>query len=112
MSRHARRHPNYLYKGIPFDPIYLDSLVRAPAPTENQKEEEKRRKARERLVKERMRAVKRAMRRHLTPRQRQCLRLYYLRNRSQREVAILLGIHQTTVSQHIMYALKKLRRVC
>ncbi len=110
MSRHTRRHPDYLYKEIPFDPFYLDALVRAPVPVDDPKEEERRRKAHDRFVKERMRAVRRAMRQRLTPRQNDCLRLYYLRNRSQREVAALMGIHQTTVSQHIRYALRKLRR--
>ena len=62
-------------------------------------------------IRERMRAVRRVMKRHLTPRQRECLRLRYLRALSQREVAARLGIHQTTVSQHIRYALKKLRRI-
>lgn len=112
MSRHARRHPDYLYKEIPFDPFYLDSIVRAPVPADDPKEEERRRNARDRLVEERMRAVRRAMKRHLTPRQRQCLQLHYLRARSQREIAATLGIHQTTVSQHIRYALKKLRDCC
>ncbi len=51
------------------------------------------------------------MENHLTPRQRECLELYYLRGLSQKRIAALLGIHQTTVSQHISYALKKLRQV-
>lgn len=102
---------DYLYKEIPFDPFYLDTLARTPVPAEDPKKEERRRRARERLVRERMRAVRRVMKRHLTPRQRECLRLRYLRALSQREVAARLGIHQTTVSQHIRYALKKLRRI-
>jgi RNA polymerase sigma factor (sigma-70 family) len=111
VSHHTRRHPDYLYKEIPFDPFYLDSIVRAPVPVDDPKEEEKRRKAHERSVKERMRAVRKAMRQRLTPRQNDCLRLYYLRGRSQREIAAMLGIHQTTVSQHIRYATKKLRQL-
>lgn len=102
---------DYLYKEIPFDPFYLDTFVRAPVSRENLREEEGRRNARERFVRERMRAVRKAMAQRLTPRQNDCLRLYYLRTRSQREIAALLGIHQTTVSQHIRYALKKLRRL-
>lgn len=102
---------DYLYKEIPFDPFYLDTLARTPVPAEDPRKEERRRRARERLVRERMHAVRRAMKRELTPRQNECLTLYYLRGRSQREVAGLLGIHQTTVSQHIRYALRKLRRV-
>lgn len=110
MSRPARRHPDHLYKEIPFDPFYLDAVVRAPVPVDDSKEEEKRRKAHEHFVRERMRAVRRVMSQRLTPRQNECLRLYYLRDRSQREIAALLGIHQTTVSQHIRYALQKLRQ--
>lgn len=48
---------------------------------------------------------------HLTPRQKECLELYYLRGLSQKRIAALLRIHQTTVSPHIPYALKKLRQV-
>ena len=100
---------DHLYKEIPFDPFYLDTFVRAPAPRENPREEERKRKARDRFVKERMRAVRKAMAQRLTPRQNDCLRLYYLRGRPQHEIATLLGIHQTTVSQHLRYAVKKLR---
>jgi len=49
---------------------------------------------------------------HLTPRQKECLELYYLRGLSQETIATILLIHQTTVSQHIRYALNKLRRIC
>ena len=112
MSRPARRHPDHLYKEIPFDPLYLDAIVRAPAQNENPREQERKRKARDRFVKDRLRAVRKAMAQRLTPRQNDCLRLYYLRGRSQRDIANLLGIHQTTVSQHIKYGMKKLRRCC
>jgi len=110
VSRTTRRHPDHLYKEIPFDPFYLDAVVRAPVPVDK-RDEERKQKAHERFVRERMRAVRKAMRQRLTPRQNDCLRLRYLRGHSQREVAALLGIHQTTVSQHIRYALKKLRGI-
>ncbi len=58
-----------------------------------------------------MREVRKAMEEHLTPRQKECLELYYLRGLSQKTIAGILRIHQTTVSQHILYALKKLRQV-
>jgi len=99
---------DHRFKEIPFDPFFLDAVVRAPVPVDD-REEEKRRRLRDRFVKERMRAVRKAMSQRLTGRQNECLRLYYLRDRSQREIAALLGIHQTTVSQHIRYALRKLR---
>lgn len=102
---------DYRFKEIPFNPFYLDAVVRAPVPVD-ECEEEKRRRLRDRFVKERMRAVRKAMAQRLTARQNDCLRLYYLRGRSQRAVAALLGIHQTTVSQHIRYALKKLKCSC
>lgn len=108
MARPARHHLDYRYKEIPFDPFYLDAVVRAPVPVDK-REEERKRKSHERFVKERMRAVRKAMRQRLTPRQNDCLRLYYLRARSQRAIAATLGIHQTTVSQHLRYAVKKLR---
>ncbi len=58
-----------------------------------------------------MRQVRKAMDEHLIPRQKECLELYYLRGLSQKRIATLLRIHQTTVSQHISYALRKLRQV-
>jgi len=48
---------------------------------------------------------------YLTPRQKECLELYYLRGLSQKTIATILLIHQTTVSQHLTYALRKLRQV-
>ncbi|MEJ2746112.1 MAG: sigma-70 family RNA polymerase sigma factor [bacterium] len=59
-----------------------------------------------------MREVRKVMDNDLTTRQNECLSLYYLQGFRQREIAALLGIHQTTVSQHLQYALKKLRRFC
>lgn len=67
---------------------------------------------REDYIKKKMREVRKVMNRHLTPRQKECLKLHYLKGYSQERIACLLQIHQTTVSQHIRYALKKLRRVC
>jgi len=51
------------------------------------------------------------MEEHLTPRQRECLELYYLRGLSRNTIAGILRNRQTAVSQHIDYALKKLRKV-
>ena len=55
--------------------------------------------------------VRKAMDEYLTPRQKECLELYYLRGLSQKTIATILLIHQTTVSQHLTYALRKLRQV-
>ena len=100
---------DYRYKEISYDPSVLEAIFAAPVPRDNDEEDE-RRKERARFVRSKMREVKKAMSRHLTSRQDECLTLYYLRGHRQREIAARLGIHQTTVSQHIQYALRKLRR--
>ena len=99
---------DYKFKEIPFDPAVMGSLFPAPA---TNGEEERRKQEREDRVHARMREVRRAMKAGLTPRQRECLTLYYLKGYDQWQVAQFLGIHQTTVSQHIRYGLKKLRSV-
>lgn len=100
---------DYKFKEIPFDPAVLEAMVPAYDPGDNG-EEEKKKEERAVFVRSKMCEVRREMARSLTPRQNECLTLYYLRGRPQREIAGLLGIHQTTVSQHVHYALKKLRR--
>jgi len=102
---------DYRFKEICCDPSILEAIIPAPVPGDNGDEEE-RREERARFVRSKMREVRKVMARNLTARQNECLTLYYLRGRSQREIAGLLGIHQTTVSQHIRYALRKLRRFC
>ena len=101
---------DYKFKEVPLDPALIDQLFSVPA----WKEEalEKRQKIeRETYVEGKMREIRRAMGRHLTARQKECLTLHYLKGYSQKKIAGLLGIHQTTVSQHIRFAIRKLRRI-
>jgi RNA polymerase sigma factor (sigma-70 family) len=100
---------DYRFKGISVDPSLLDS--RFPAPPVGEAEAEETRERRAAALRARMRKVRRAMEEHLTARQKECLELYYLRGLSQKRISALLRIHQTTVSQHLSYALKKLRKV-
>jgi len=102
---------DYRFKEICFDPSFLEAIIPAPVPGDNGDEEE-RKEERARFVRSKMREVMRAMALSLTSRQNECLILYYLRGHPQREIAARLGIHQTTVSQHIRYALKKLKACC
>ncbi|MFH0926270.1 MAG: sigma-70 family RNA polymerase sigma factor [bacterium] len=55
--------------------------------------------------------VKKAMNKNLTPRQQEIINLYYLKDKTQADISLILGVHQTTVSQHIQYGIKKLRKV-
>jgi len=58
----------------------------------------------------------------LTPLQRDCIKLYFLKEKTQVEVATILGISRRVVSQHIYGvfrngkrvggAIKKIRKVC
>lgn len=100
---------DYRFKEICYDPSILEAIVPAHVPGDNGDKEEKK-EERARFVRSKMREVRKVMTRNLTARQNECLTLYYLRGHPQREVAARLGIHQTTVSQHIRYAVKKLRR--
>jgi RNA polymerase sigma factor (sigma-70 family) len=102
---------DYKFKEIPFAPAVMDSLFAAPAGNDGDGEELRKQEG-EDYIRGKMRKVRRAMNRELTPRQRECLTLHYLRGYRQGEIARRLSLHQTTVSQHIQYGLKKLRRVC
>lgn len=102
---------DYRFKEICYDPSVLEAIIPAPIPGDNGDEEE-RREERARFVRSKMREVRKVMARNLTARQNECLTLYYLQGHPQREISARLGIHQTTVSQHVRYALKKLRRLC
>jgi len=102
---------DYKFKEVPFDPALIEIMFPV-APWPEAAMEKRRKLEREDYLKAKMREVRKVMSRHLTPRQKECLTLHYLRGYSQERIATKLHIHQTTVSQHIRYALKKLRRVC
>jgi len=102
---------DYRFKEICYDPSVLEAIIPAPMPVDNG-DEERRKEESARFVRSKMRKVRKIMSQNLTDRQNECLTLYYLRGHPQREIAARLGIHQTTVSQHLQYGLKKLRRLC
>lgn len=102
---------DFKFKEVPFDPALIEIMFPV-APWPEAALEKRRKLEREDYLKTRMREVRRVMNRHLTPRQKEYLTLHYLRGYSQERVAELLGIHQTTFSQHLSYALRNLRRVC
>ncbi len=58
-----------------------------------------------------LRALKKAARGELTPRQAQCVRLYYGEGASGREIAARLGIAPSTVCRHLKKACKRLSRI-
>lgn len=102
---------DYKFKEVPLDPALIDKLFSVPAWDEAARER-RHRIERDTYREKKMREVRRAMTRHLTPRQKECLILHFLRGYSQKEIAERLHLHQTTVSQHIQYALCKLRQTC
>ncbi len=53
--------------------------------------------------------VKTFMAEFLTQRQQEVISLYYFNGKTQTDIGVILGIHQTTVSQHLRYGIKKLR---
>lgn len=102
---------DYRFKEICCDPSVLEAIIPAPMSKDNGNEEQNK-EERARFVRSKMRKVREIMARDLTARQNECLTLYYLRGHTQGEIAARLGIHQTTVSQHVQYGLRKLRRLC
>ena len=65
-----------------------------------------------RSERERMRRILiRAIKHELTDRQRECLTLYYLQGMKMKDVAQALNLSRSTVSRHIAYASRKLRRI-
>ena len=102
---------DYKFKEVPFDPTLIEIMFPV-SPWPEAALEKRRKLEREDYIKTRRREVRRVINRHLTPRQKECLTLHYLRGYSQEMIGARLHLHQTTVSQHIRYALKKLRRVC
>lgn len=58
-----------------------------------------------------LRVLKRAVRGELTPRQMQCVALYYVDEKSEKAIAAQLGITPPTVSKHLKKARIHLRRV-
>ena len=58
-----------------------------------------------------LRALKKAACGELTPRQTQCVKLYYGERISQREIAVRLGVAPSTVCRHLAKARERLRRV-
>ncbi len=102
---------DYRFKEVPLDPALIDQLFHVPAWDEAAREK-RQRIERDTYREKKMREVRQAMNRYLTPRQKQCLSLHFLKGYSQKEIADRLHLHQTTVSQHIRYGLKKLPRHC
>lgn len=74
------------------------------------------------MKRELLAALHRLIESELTPRQQECIRLYFLEGRTQQEVAEELGICRRVVSQHLFGicrngrhvggALKRIRKLC
>ena len=57
------------------------------------------------------RILNRAIERELTPRQRDCLTLYYLSGMKMKDIAAHLGLSRSTVTRHIQAAEKNLKNI-
>ncbi len=51
-----------------------------------------------------------ALKKELTPRQLECVRLYYYENLTEEETAACLGITRSTVCRHLQKALRRLEK--
>lgn len=98
------------FKEVLMDPLAMDTFFANDRSLWEGNGED--REARHRFVRKKIAEVKRAMGRYLTQRQRETMSLYYFKGKTQTEIGLILGIHQTTVSQHIRYGIKKLKVIC
>jgi len=57
-------------------------------------------------------AVKSCIESGLTVCQAEVIDLYYFHGKSENEIAVILNRHQTTISQHLIYARKKIKKAC
>jgi RNA polymerase sigma factor (sigma-70 family) len=110
---------------INVDPVVLESAVVEPdfleqlliSPEDEQVSLEK-----EQLKDEAVNQIKELIRIRLTIRQRQIIEMYFYENKTQQEIAEILGINQQVVSKHLFGvlrdgrqvggAVRKLRKLC
>jgi len=107
------------------DPAILDSLSSDSrlwrADGDAEADEEKRRQG-EKLRKEALRQIGIIIRTRLTPKQQRILDLYFYENKTQEEIAEMLGVSQQVVNKHLFGvirqgqrvggAVKKLQKIC
>ncbi|MFH0925265.1 MAG: sigma-70 family RNA polymerase sigma factor [bacterium] len=103
----SREYKNF--KEIPMSPTAMDTFFTSDKAlwkgTSDYSEEK------HQQTKKKIKEVKKAINDHLTPRQREVIDLYYFKNKTQADISVILGVHQTTISQHLQYGIKKLRKV-
>ena len=85
-----------------------DGLWYQPPQTE---EDEAKSRRRQRLVREAVGQIRIIIETHLTDKQREIVELYFFRNKTQEEIAEILGISQQVVSKHLFGAIRNGRRV-
>ena len=99
---------------VPVDPTILDSLSgesglwRRPSRSD---EDAARRGERDRLKREAVRQIGVIIRSRLSARQQQVMDLYFNENKTQEEIAEILGVTQQVVSKHLFGAMREGRRV-
>jgi len=107
---------------VRLDPQDLDKYPNEAGPWFESREERRRRLGREQRTQRLMQGIMEIVGSALTERQRQVLLLYYIHQKTQEEVAQILGISRRVVSQHLFGirrngkrvggALGKIRRLC
>lgn len=98
------------FKEVPMDPSAMDTFFTNDRSLWDGNGEDG--VARRRFVRKKIAGVKRAREGYLTQRQRETVSLHYFKGKTRTQIGIILGIHQTTVSQHIRYGIKKLKVFC
>ena len=58
-----------------------------------------------------IRLIKKIIAEDLTQNQRETMELYFFHSKNETEIGQILNRHQTTISQHLRYGLKKIRKI-
>ena len=117
--------PDPRFWEVAVDPTILDSLSSDSALWRNDGDaevDEESRKEREELKQEALRQIAIIIRTRLTPKQQRILDLYFYQDKTQEEIAEMLGVSQQVVNKHLFGvvrqgqriggAVKKLRKMC
>lgn len=96
---------------IATDSVFIEGLPAESALWFETEQDRERRYALQDFFREVMPAVQQIIDARLTRRQREILRLYYLCNKTQQEIAAELNLTQSTVSRHLFGTVRKGKRV-
>ncbi|GMW03972.1 MAG: hypothetical protein AMXMBFR84_51060 [Candidatus Hydrogenedentota bacterium] len=105
----ARFNPEFWE--IPTSSSYLESVASERALWYETEEDREHRYAQQEFFKSVLPAVNEIMNSSLTARQKQVLQLYFLKQKTQEDIAAMLNLSQSTVSRHLFGTVRNGRKV-